>query len=199
MRRASATSWSAVNRSTRPIERRYSRSESSDGSTVRSISGFFGCAAPSGPAGGPSTGPAAAGDRRRTRCPRRPRAGARGSPRSAPSSPRPRRGRRRSPRTSDSPRSRALQHEISKLLQLHEARLGGLLQQSDSGLILLRQPSLLRYGVRPPGRSREWDYRVVWGRGEHRDGLAVGGKTNDAAADFGPVVQLLVRFASRGT
>ena len=32
----------AVSRSTRPIERRYSRSESSDGSTVRSISGFFG-------------------------------------------------------------------------------------------------------------------------------------------------------------
>jgi hypothetical protein len=59
MRRANATSWSAVSRSTRPIERRYSRKESSEGSTVRSISGFFGAAAPSGPGGGGSTTPAA--------------------------------------------------------------------------------------------------------------------------------------------
>jgi len=38
IRRASTTSCSAVNRFTRPIDRRYSRNESSDGSTVRSIS-----------------------------------------------------------------------------------------------------------------------------------------------------------------
>ena len=42
MRLASVTSCSAVSSSTRPIERRYSRSESRLGSTVRSISGFFG-------------------------------------------------------------------------------------------------------------------------------------------------------------
>jgi hypothetical protein len=41
IRRASSTSCSAVNRFTRPIDRRYSRSESSEGSTVRSISTFF--------------------------------------------------------------------------------------------------------------------------------------------------------------
>ena len=45
MRLASETSCSAVSSGTLPIERRYSRSESSDGSTVRSISGFFGAAA----------------------------------------------------------------------------------------------------------------------------------------------------------
>ena len=42
MRLASAISRSAVSSGTRPIERRYSRSESSDGSTVRSSSGFLG-------------------------------------------------------------------------------------------------------------------------------------------------------------
>ena len=41
MRRASTTSCSAVSRWTRPIERRYSRSESRLGSTVRSISTFL--------------------------------------------------------------------------------------------------------------------------------------------------------------
>ena len=43
IRRASNTSCSAVSSDTRPIERRYSRSESSDGSTVRSISTFLRC------------------------------------------------------------------------------------------------------------------------------------------------------------
>ena len=38
---ARSTSWSAVSRSTKPIERRYSRSESKLGSTVRSSSCFF--------------------------------------------------------------------------------------------------------------------------------------------------------------
>ena len=45
MRFASETSCSAVSSGTRPIERRYSRSESRLGSTVRSISGFFGATA----------------------------------------------------------------------------------------------------------------------------------------------------------
>ena len=42
MRLASVTSCSAVSSGTRPIERRYRRSESSDGSTVRSSSGLRG-------------------------------------------------------------------------------------------------------------------------------------------------------------
>ena len=42
MRLARETSSSAVSSGTRPMERRYRRSESSDGSTVRSIAGFFG-------------------------------------------------------------------------------------------------------------------------------------------------------------
>ncbi len=41
IRFASSISWSAVSSSTRPIERRYSRSESRLGSTVRSSSGFL--------------------------------------------------------------------------------------------------------------------------------------------------------------
>ena len=41
MRLASSTSCAAVSSDTRPIERRYSRSESRLGSTVRSISGFL--------------------------------------------------------------------------------------------------------------------------------------------------------------
>ena len=44
IRFASSISWSAVSSSTRPIERRYRRSESRLGSTVRSSSGFFACA-----------------------------------------------------------------------------------------------------------------------------------------------------------
>src|ERR1700729_641036 len=47
MRRASATSCSAVSRLTRPMARRYSRSESSDGSTVRSTSTFLRVSPPS--------------------------------------------------------------------------------------------------------------------------------------------------------
>ena len=66
MRLASATSCSAVSSWTRPIERRYRRSESSDGSTVRSISGFFGVAGawPRRSAGGRSR-PSASSDRHR--------------------------------------------------------------------------------------------------------------------------------------
>ena len=45
MRFASETSCSAVSSGTRPMERRYRRSESRLGSTVRSISGFLGVTA----------------------------------------------------------------------------------------------------------------------------------------------------------
>ena len=57
MRFASETSSSAVSSSTRPIDRRYSRSESSDGSTVRSSSVFFGATGSFCPAAAASTLP----------------------------------------------------------------------------------------------------------------------------------------------
>ena len=47
MRLASSTSWAAVSSGTRPIERRYSRSESRLGSTVRSICGRLALSPPS--------------------------------------------------------------------------------------------------------------------------------------------------------
>ena len=185
MRRASATSWSAVSRSTRPIERRYSRSESSDGSTVRSISGFFGAEAPSGPA--PEAHRHARG--RRTTVLRhdvharldqmRAELGdlllrhldlleARGDLLEGQETAFASLGRKR-----------------AQLLDIHEGRLGGLLQQSDSSLMLLRQPSLLRHGVNRRGRC-QMDNRVVGAAVRPRGAGRCGGKTTGRAADFGP-------------
>ena len=66
---ASSTSCAAVSSDTRPIERRYSRSESRLGSTVRSISGFLRCSLFVTPAPSPLCERAGRtlGDRRRRR------------------------------------------------------------------------------------------------------------------------------------
>jgi hypothetical protein len=87
-----------------------------------------------------------------------------------------------------------LGREISKLVHLHEARLGGLLQQSDSGLMLLRQPSLL-HTAGPPGAVLEWDSRVVGTRGLDRDGAGRWGQIQGRSR-LRAIVQRLVRFAS---
>ena len=83
--------------------------------------------------------------------------------------------------------------EPAQLLDVHEARLGGFLQKSNSGLVLLRQPSLLQPTAGPVWGGL-WT-TVVRGRGENRKGWPLGAESK-ALQPTSAIVQRLVRFAS---
>jgi hypothetical protein len=87
----------------------------------------------------------------------------------------------------------ALGGEVAQLLDLHEGRLGGFLQKSNCGLVLLRQPMLLQQRRDP----YKWAVRLrrSLGGAVRTAGLAVGGKVQGMQPTQA-IVQRLVRFAA---